>query len=103
MSAALARHLVPALAAGLVLGGALAAFDRLGRASTLAGEVWLAGADPVLRALPAGADARVVGAWFGGRLVQVHAESLRDTAHWHVRRALLVRLPREAGGWPACG
>lgn len=103
MRAALARHLVAAIAAGLVLAGSLATLDRLGRASTLAGVVWLVGTDSVLGALPARADARVLGAWFGGRLVQVHAESLRETAHWHVRRALLLRLPGAATGWPTCG
>ena len=103
MRAALARHLVAAMIAGLVLAGSLATLDRLGRASTPAGVVLLVGIDPVLRALPAGSDARVLGAWFGGRLVQVHAESLRDTAHWHVRRTLLLRLPRAALGWPGCG
>lgn len=91
------------MAAVLVLAGSLAALDRLGRASTLAGGVWLVGTDPILGALPVREDARVLGAWFGGRLVQVHAESLRETAHWHVRRALLLRLPQAATGWPACG
>lgn len=103
MRAALARHLVAALAAGLVLSGSLATLDRLGRASTSAGVVWLVGTNPVLRALPAGADARVLGAWFGGRLVQMHAESLRDTARWHVRGALLLRLPRATMSWTGCG
>ncbi|MGV3570361.1 MAG: hypothetical protein ACO1PB_07155 [Ramlibacter sp.] len=103
MRAALARHLAAGMAAGLVLAGSLAALDRLGRASTLAGVAWLVGADSVLGALPASADARVLGAWFGGRLVQVHAESLRETAHWQVRRALVLRLPRGATGWATCG
>ena len=40
------------LAAGLVLAGSLATLDRLGRASTLAGVVWLVGTDSGLLEQP---------------------------------------------------
>jgi hypothetical protein len=97
------RHLVPVLMVGLVLGGSLATLDRIGRVSTSAGVVWMLSIDPVLRALPDGGEARVLGAWFSGRLVQVHVESLRGTVHLQVRGALLLRLPDAGMGWSGCG
>jgi hypothetical protein len=99
-----ACHWAPILVAGALLAGTLAGIDRLGRASAQEGVVWLLHADVrALRDLPAGDDARILGWWLGGRLVQLHVDALRRTADWAPRRGLLLRLPLAALGWPGCG
>ena len=97
------RHLVPALMAAALLAGTLAGLDRLGRASAQGGVVWVIDTDrSALRRLPAHADARILGWWLEGRVVQLHVDTLQRTADWAPHGGLLLRLPLATLGWPAC-
>jgi hypothetical protein len=100
------RHLVPLLSAGALVVGGVAAVDRIGRWSPGEGVVWLVAVAPAgaaLRNLPAAPDVRVMGVAAGGRLVQLHVRSLRDTAGWRPEGRWLLHVPQPAPGWLDCG
>lgn len=104
---AAARHPHAAVlgAACLLLALTAGVLDALAARSPGAGVVWIVsrGAPgPALNALLAPGDARLLGVWAGGRLVQLHVDSLqaadaRSAAAW-----ITLRLPAARRVWPGC-
>jgi hypothetical protein len=100
------RHLVALLACVAVLAGSGWGLDAIAARSASEGTVWVFTPGPGhegLKHLLAQEDVRVIDAYAGGRLVQLHVDSLRG-ATWPRESAWAVlRLPQDALRWPGCG
>ena len=100
------RHLFCAAAAVAVLTLALAAVDWLAAHSRRSGAVLVVTrgeAGPALRELLRGQDARLVQAWAGGQVVQLHAQQVGRVSIPAHTAWLVLRLPLESLALPACG
>jgi hypothetical protein len=100
------RHLIPAAALALCLALAVAVLDRLGRRSDEAGVLLVVtrgDAGTALAAVLAGHDLRVLNVWSGGRVLQLHADSLARVRLPEHAVLAMVRMPLQALALPACG
>ena len=97
------RHLVPIAVFASCLALAVGALDHLGRQSDQAGLVLVIARGGALAALPASQDLRVLDAWMGGRVLQLHADSLARVRLPEHAVLAVVRLPLQALALPACG
>lgn len=97
-------HGVVAASAAALLLATAAGLDLIARVSEAPGVVIALTADPggTLAALPARADLRVVNAWAGGRVLQLHAASTRQAAR-PLRGAWLLALPEAGVTIAGCG
>jgi hypothetical protein len=100
------RHLLSAAAFASCLALAVATLDSLGRRSEQAGVIWVVTrgeAGPALASLPKGQDLRVLDVWMGGRVLQLHAPSLRRGQLPGHAVLATVRMPLQALALPGCG
>lgn len=99
------RHLVCAAVLATCLALAVAVLDRVGRRSDQAGVLLIVarGAPgPALASLPGGQDLRVLDLWIGGRVLQLHAGSLRQVRAQGDEILFALRLPLRQLALPGC-
>jgi len=100
------RHLLSAAAFAIALATAAAALDFVGRGTGQAGVLLIVprGAPgPALASMLNGQDLRVLDVWMGGRVVQLHADSLRRARIEGDEVLLALRLPLRQLALPGCG
>jgi hypothetical protein len=95
-----------AAGAAAVVVAAMAGTQGLAAEDAQAGAVWVVTRGPAgsaLARLMRRSDVRIANEWGGGRLVQLHVDSLRAFDLPSAGRWLVWRQSAPAPGWPACG
>jgi hypothetical protein len=99
------RHLLSAAAFAICLASAAAALDFVGRRTEQAGVLLIVtrGAPgAALASMPHGLDLRVLDVWMGGRVVKLHADSLRQVRVSGDGVLFALRLPLRQLALPGC-
>lgn len=99
------RHLLPAAAFAMCLATTAAALDFVGRRTEQAGVLLIVprGAPGVaLASMLDGQDLRVLDVWMGGRVLQLHADSLRQARVAGDEVLFALRLPLRQLALPGC-
>jgi hypothetical protein len=99
-------HLAVLASAVVVLTNAAAAIQAVAARDAGEGVVWVVTRGTTSQALPSllrQDNVRMVNAWAGGRLLQLHVGSLRNFTRPPGATWLLMRQPRSSPVWPGCG
>jgi hypothetical protein len=99
------RHVLPAAFFAFCLALAVAALDRVGRHGDQAGVLFIVTRGtpgPALAFVSGGQDLRVLDVWMGGRVVQLHADSLRQVRVTGDGVLFALRLPLRQLALPGC-